>query len=130
MKLPFRNLAILASLLFFALAIIWIFTPNLFLASWGIDSSSSATLVGRRAGAVYAGVGLMFFWAKNAEPSLTRSALVMGVVFACLMLAILGVFELATGNANSGILGAVFIEVALVLALLYANRTDTAYGAG
>lgn len=121
MKLNFRNLAILASLLFFALAIIWMFAPNLFLASWGVDFSSSAELVGRRGGAVYAGVGLMFFSARNAEPSFTRSALVKGVVFACLVLATLGIFELATGHANSGILTAVFIEVALVLALLYVN---------
>lgn len=127
MKLNFRNLAILASCLFSALAIIWMFAPNLFLASWGVDFSSSAALIGRRAGAVYAGVGLMLFLARNAEPSLTRSALVRGVVFACLILATLGIFELATGHANSGILGAVFTEVALVLAFLYVNRTDTAH---
>lgn len=126
MKLHFRNIAILASLLFLGLAIIWLFAPTLFLASWGVDLSSSAALVGRRAGAVYAGVGLMFFCARNAEPSPTRSALVAGVVFACLVLAILGIFELVTGNANPGILGAVFIEAALILALLYANRTVTA----
>lgn len=124
MKLKFRTVAILASLLFCALAIIWMFAPNLFLAGWGIAFSSSAELVGRRGGAVYAGVGLMFFWARNAEPSLTRSALVRGVVVGCLILATLGVYELAIGHASSGILSAVFIEIALVLALLYANRTD------
>lgn len=124
MKLNFRNIAILASFIFFALAITWMLAPNLFLASWGVDFSSSAELVGRRGGAVYAGVGLMFFSARNAEPSLARSAMVRGVVVACLILATLGIFELATGHANSGILTAVFIEVALVLAFLYVNRTD------
>ena len=125
MKLNFRNLAILASFIFFALAITWMLAPNLFLASWGVDFTSSAGLVGRRGAALYAGVGLMLFSARNAEPSLARSALIKGFVVACLILAALGVFELATGHANSGILTAVFIEVALVLAFLYVNRTDT-----
>ena len=125
MKLNFRNLAILASFIFFALAITWMLAPNLFLASWGVDFTSSAGLVGRRGAALYAGVGLMLFSARNAEPSLARSALIKGFVVACLILATLGIFELATGHANSGILTAVFIEVALVLAFLYVNRTDT-----
>lgn len=125
MKLNFRNLAILTSLLFFALAISWMLAPNLLLSNWGVELSSPVELVGRRGAALYAGIGVMFFSARNAEPSIARSALVRGFVVACLILAALGVFELATGHANSGILTAVFIEVALVLAFMYVNRTDT-----
>ena len=120
MKLYFRNLAILTSFIFLALALTWMLAPNLFLASWGVDLSSSAELVGRRGAALYAGIGVMFFSARNAKPSPARSALIKGAAVVCLMLAALGVFEFATGHAEVGILVAVFIEVALTLAFLAA----------
>ena len=92
--------------------------PNLLLSNWGVEFSSAVGLVGRRGAALYAGMGVMFFAARNAEPSPARSALLQGAVVACLVLAVLGVFELATGHAEVSILVAVFIEVALVLAFL------------
>lgn len=61
----------------------------------------------------------MFFSARNAEPSATRTAIISGTITSCSILALLGIYEFATGNATSGILTAVFIEVALVLAFLY-----------
>jgi hypothetical protein len=118
MKLDFRSLAILSALIFFSLALTWMLAPDLLLSNWGVELSSSAELVGRRGAALYAGMGVMFFFARNAEPSPVRSALLGGAIVTCLILAILGVFELATGHAEVGILAAVFIEIALVLAFL------------
>ena len=122
MKLNFRNLAILTSFVFFALALTWMFAPNLLLSNWGVEFSSPVELVGRRGAALYAGIGVMFFSARNAEPSPARSALVAGLVVACLTLAALGVFELEAGHASPGILAVVFIEVTLMLAFLYVGR--------
>lgn len=69
----------------------------------------------------------MFFSARNAEPSTARSALIKGVVLACLTLAALGIFELKAGRVTDHILVAVGIEVALALAFLYvANSARTA----
>jgi hypothetical protein len=118
MKLDFRSLAILSALIFFSLALTWMLAPDLLLSNWGVELSSSAELVGRRGAALYVGMGVMFFSARNAEPSPVRSALLGGAIVTCLILAILGVFELATGHAEVGILAAVFIEIALVLAFL------------
>lgn len=120
MKLNFQTLAVLATLIFFALALTWMLAPNLFLSNWGVEFTTSAELVGQRGAALYTGMGVMFFSARNEAPSPARSALLKGAAVACLMLAALGVFELATGHAGVGILGAVFIEVALVLAFLAA----------
>ncbi|WP_109016627.1 hypothetical protein [Novimethylophilus kurashikiensis] len=122
MKLNFRNLAILTSFIFFALALIWMFAPNLLLSNWGVELSSSVELVGRRGAALYAGISVMFFSARNAEASPARSALVAGFVAACLTLAALGFFDLMAGHASHGILAAVFIEVTLALAFLYVGR--------
>lgn len=119
MKLSFRALAILSALIFFALALTWMLAPNLLLSDWGVEFTASAGVVGRRSAALYAGIAAMFFWARNAEPSTARSALIKGVVVACLTLAALGLFELQAGHATPAILIAVLIEVGLTLAFLY-----------
>lgn len=122
MVLNFRNLAILTSFIFFALALSWMLAPNLLLSNWRVELSSSVELVGRRGAALYAGISVMFFSARNAEASPARSALVTGLVVACLTLATLGVYELVAGHTNRGILAAVFIEIAIALAFLYVVR--------
>ncbi|HSI21812.1 MAG TPA: hypothetical protein VK959_02205 [Methylophilaceae bacterium] len=124
MKLDFRSLAILSALVFFSLAFTWMLAPDLLLSNWGVELSSSAEVVGRRGAALYAGMSVMFFSARNAEPSPARSALLGGAIVTCLILAVLGVFELATGHVGVGILTAVFIEIALVLAFLIVNFKD------
>lgn len=119
MKLSFYRLAVFTSALFLILAMIWMFAPVQLLSGWGVELSTAAGLVGRRAAALYAGIAVMFFMARNAAPSTTRTALIYGMITSCTILALLGVYEFATGHATSGILTAVFIEVALVLAFLY-----------
>ena len=96
----------------------------LLLSTWGVDFSYAVGLMGRRGAALFAGIGVMFFWARNAEPSSARSALVAGFVISCLALAALGVVELGNGHAGPGILSAVLIEVALILASLYVGGRE------
>lgn len=95
------------------------FAPVQMPASWGVELTDSAGLMARRIAALYTGIAVMFFFARNAEHSTTRTALIYGTATACMILTILGVYEFAAGHATSGILTAVFIEVALVLAFLY-----------
>lgn len=118
MKLQFRGVATVCALIFFALAITLMFAPNLLLADWGIEVTLSVGVVCRRAAALFAGIAVMFFSARNAEPSVARSALIKGVVVIFALLAALGLFELNVGNATPAILIAVFIEVALMLAFV------------
>ena len=124
MKLTFRSLAILSAFVFFSLALAWMFAPKVMLSRWGIDFSYPVGLMARRGAALYAGIGVMLFSARNAGPSPARSALVTGFVVACSILAALGVFELATGHAGFGISVAVLIEIALTLASLYVARLN------
>ena len=102
------------------------FAPNLALSFWDVEFSYPAGLISRRLAALYAGVGVMFYSARNAEPSSARSALVTGTVVACLTLAALGVYELAIGHAGRGILVAVLIEVAFSLAFFHVARAGKA----
>ncbi|MGK5056668.1 hypothetical protein ACQ4WY_06970 [Janthinobacterium sp. LB2P49] len=122
MKLSFHHLAILTSLLFLALALVWMFEPQRVLVGWGIAATSETDLVGRRAAALYAGIAVMFWLARNASASLARSAMSKGLAVASFVLASLGIFELAAGHVRAGILAAVVIELLLALALLHVSR--------
>lgn len=117
MHLSFHFLALTTSILFSLLSAVWMFAPTKFLSAWGVDYTASAGLVGRRAAALYAGFAMMFFIARNAEQSVIRTALIYGVITTCLMLALLGLYEIFKGSASKGILSAVFIEA--VLSLLF-----------
>ena len=123
----FRNLATLSALVCFALTLTWALAPELLLAIWGIEFSYPVGLVGRRGAALFAGIGVMFFMARNAEPSTARSALVSGFIVGCVALAALGIFELASGHAGPGILSAVLVEIALAAAFLYVARKESAH---
>lgn len=95
------------------------FAPVQMLSGWGVELTTEVGLVVRRIAALYTGLAVMFFMVRNAEHSTTRTALIAGTITSCLILALLGVYEFDTGHASSGILTAVIIEVALVLAFLY-----------
>lgn len=117
--LSFYRLSVFSSILFTVLAFILMFAPVLMLSVWGVELTDSVGLVTRRIAALYAGIAVMYFFARNAEHSATRTALIVGTITACLILAILGVYEFVAGHVSNGILVSVFIEVVLVLAFLY-----------
>ncbi|MES1986926.1 MAG: hypothetical protein V4440_02650, partial [Pseudomonadota bacterium] len=117
--LSFYRLSVLTSILFVVLAVILMFAPAQMLTSWGVELTTSVGLVVRRIAALYTGVAVMFFLARNAEHSTTRTALITGTIISCSILGLLGIYEFSSGHATSGILTAVFVEVVLVLAFLY-----------
>lgn len=117
--LSFYRLSVLSSILFALLAIILMFAPAQMLTGWGVALTDSVGLLARRIAALYTGIAVMYFLARNAEHSTTRTALMYGTISACLILAALGAYEFFVGHASSGILPAVFIEVALALAFAY-----------
>lgn len=119
MKATFRGLAILYSCFCLVLAGMFLFHPDFMLSQWQVDFSDPVGLVARRCGAFFAGLAVMFFCARNAEPSLARTAIVKGFVVAMLILAGLGVMEFATGHAGPGILTAVVFEIVCVLVMAF-----------
>lgn len=117
MHLSFNILAVVTAGIFILIAMVWLLAPGRFLVAWSIKDSAETRLVGRRVAALYAGVAIMFFAARQAEPSIIRSALIYGLVSTCLILAVLGCYELLKGRAGKGILAAVLIE--LLLSMLF-----------
>lgn len=117
--LSFYRLSVLSSILFTVLAFIMMFSPVLILSAWGVELTDSVGLLTRRIAALYAGIAVMYFFARNAAHSTTRAALIIGTITACFILAVLGIYEFAAGHASSGIIGSIIIESVLVLAFLY-----------
>ena len=124
MPLSFRTLAAVSAALCFALAIAWLLAPALLLTLWGVGFSEPVGLVSRRVAALFLGVGIMFFMARNAGPSDARLALASGFGAACTGLAVLGGIEWLRGGAGPGILSAVVVEVALAAAYLSFIRAE------
>ena len=118
MQVSFHTLALVTAGIFLLIAIVWLFAPARFLTAWGVKDSAETRLIGRRVAALYAGVAVMFLMASDAEPSLPRSALIVGLVSTCLLLAVSGVVEWLQGRASKGILVAVLIELSLSLLFL------------
>jgi hypothetical protein len=124
MQVSFHTLALVTAGIFLLIAIVWLFAPARFLTAWGVKDSAETRLIGRRVAALYAGVAVMFFIARDAEPSLPRTALSVGLVSTCLLLAISGVVEWLQGRASKGILAAAVIE--LLLSLLFVQGMSSA----
>jgi hypothetical protein len=122
MSLNFRTVAIIAAVICFALAAVWLLAPSFLLSLWGVQYTYPVGLVARRGAALFLGIGVMLFLARNAEPSSSRFALSQGLAVGCIALAALGVIELVTGHAGIGILSAVLVEVALACALFATVR--------
>lgn len=118
MHLSFQNLATITAVICFALAIVWLLAPQRLLSIWGVDYSYPVGLVSRRGAALFLAIGIMFFLARNAELSSSRTALSAGFMVGCLALASLGIVEFATKRARIGILAAVLVEIVLVAAFL------------
>ncbi|MBZ7671838.1 hypothetical protein [Klebsiella grimontii] len=119
--MKFSQLAVLASVLFFILATVWMFFPEQLLTLWGIENTPGTDVLGRRSAAFFAGTGVMCVLARNAEPTPTRYALAAGISSISFMLAVSGMFEWCEGHVNGQILFAVSIELLLGTAFLLSN---------
>lgn len=113
LNIAFKHLALASASTCFALALIWLCTPQFLLALWSVEFSDATGLVCRRAAALFAGIGVMLFTLRHAAPSPARAAVSTGMIVACSILALLGVIELSLGHAGPGILLAVAVEVTL-----------------
>lgn len=114
----FHVLASVAAAICFALAVTWLLAPQVLFSILGLEYSHPAGLVSRRSAALFAGIGVMLFLARNAAASPSRDALSIGFVVACLVLAGLGIFEFIKKRVTIAILAAVVVEVLLAAAFI------------
>ena len=102
----------------------WLISGTRLLKRWGLAPSPTALLVGRRLGTAYLGIAFMLFLGRSAPPSELRSAVCMGLLFAMLVLAGLGIFEFRARRASGAILVSVAIEILLAAGFAWVIFND------
>lgn len=126
--MTFRATATLAAILTLVLGVGYLFAGHLVVGRWQVEPTQGVLLMGRRMGALYLGLSAMFCVARSAEPSQSRSALCAGAVLALGLLALVGLYEFATGHAARGILVSAGVELLLAIGFaraLMAERQAT-----
>jgi hypothetical protein len=119
----FTHVALAAAGATLILATGWLLFGRLFLRRWRIEPNLAALLLGRRIGAVYLGLSVIFFLARNAPESELRTALSVGTIIVCTLLAILGLADYKARRAGPAILVSVLVEVLLVAGFAYVELT-------
>jgi hypothetical protein len=121
-QLLFQRVVMMSSAICIVLSIVWIAAPLILLSLWQVQFTYESGLIARRGGALFLGIGVAFFAARDAQPSPLRSALLRSACLSCVVLALLGGIEFMTGHAGAGILSAVAVEMGMAASLAWASR--------
>jgi len=114
----FKTMAVITAVILFVLGLGYFFFGAVIVGRWQVLPTESVILLARRIGCLYLGLSVIFFLARTAPKSPTRTALSAGTVVVTLLLAGTGVYELAAGHAAKGILVSAAIEFLLALAYI------------
>lgn len=118
--MTFKIMAYVTTLAGCLLGLRLIFAGASVLKQWGIEVTDGPLVMGRRIGALYLGLALMFFLGRTAAPSDLRSAVCLGMGAATALLAGLGFFERWAGRVSSGIVVPAIIEAVLAVGFAWA----------
>ena len=129
--MSFRTVATITTIVTLVIGAGYLFAGTLLVGRWQIEPTESVLLLGRRIGGLYLGLSVIFCLARSAPVSVARTALCAGTAVACLLLALLGVYELSAGHAGPAILASAVVESLLALGyimILVAERKASAGG--
>jgi hypothetical protein len=116
--MTFKVAATITSVIAFLLGAGYLLIGEVIIGRWQIQISDAILLMGRRMGALYLGLSVMFFVARSVPVSTARRALTAGAASALSLLALLGIYELAVGHVGTGILASIVIEALLAIAYI------------
>ena len=129
----FRTVALITAIATLALGAGYLFAGALVVGRWRLEPTEGVLLLGRRIGALYLGLAVIFSAARSAAASAARTALCAGAAVATSLLAILGACEFAAGRAGPGILPSAALEAFLVagfISVLFSERKERAGSPG
>jgi hypothetical protein len=99
--MTFKTVALITSIVTLVFGVGYIFGGELIIGRWQIQISEGVVLMGRRIGAVYLGLSAMFFLARSAEVSVSRTAMTIGTAIALSLLVVVGVSEFIVGHVGA-----------------------------
>jgi hypothetical protein len=116
--MTFRATATITGIVTFALGLGYLLAGPLVLGRWGIEATPGLLLLGRRLGALYLGLSVMFLLSRSAPSSPIRTAMGSGTALSCLCLAAVGIHAWSARLAGRGILVSVAVELLIAGAFL------------
>ena len=122
--MSFRTIAVVTAIVTLLLGVGYLFFGGLLVGRWQIEPTENMLLLGRRMGALYLGLSVIFFLARSAPPSFVRTALVAGGATVTIVLVVLGIYEFSAGRVGSGIFVSVAIEALLAVAYIWMLSTE------
>jgi hypothetical protein len=120
----FKTVTLITSIVTLVLGVGYIFFGDVIVGRWQIQVSEAVILMGRRIGAVYLGLSAMFYLARSAEASASRTAITLGTAIALSLLVLVGVSEFMAGHVGAGILASVAVEALLAASYLWIYYAD------
>ena len=108
--MSFKTTSVITAIVTFVLGAVYLFAGSLAVSRWQIEPTESILLFGRRLGALYVGLSVIFFLVRSATASDVRSALCIGTAAVCSLLAFLGIYEFSAGHAGPAILISAALE--------------------
>lgn len=111
----FETLANVTAVAAFLLAMGWLLAGSVMIKRWGREPSGIALVIGRRIGAVYLGMALLFFLSRSTTSAELIDVLSMAGLFINALLASLGIFEFIKHRVGPAIFISVGVEIFLLL---------------
>jgi hypothetical protein len=128
--MSYKTIAFITAILTLVLGAGYLFAGTLLVGRWQIEPTQSVLLLGRRMGALYLGLSVIFFFARSAPVSASRTALCAGAALTCSLLALLGVYEFSAGRVGPAILASVVLESLLAFGYISTLVTERRFSAG
>jgi hypothetical protein len=107
----YKNLSIGFAVLCGVLSFLLFLFPDFILWLFAVDTSEGARFISRRAGILFLGLGVISYASRNADHSVARQAICLGVAVCMILMAILGLFEFVRGFSGIGSFAPIVIEV-------------------
>ncbi len=106
----YKIICIFTSVLFVYLFTQLMFFSNSFVIGLGLEPSTVATVLARRASIFMLGISVLMFFARNLQNSKPRQIICLSTGITMFGLACMGSYEYISGNLNTSIFTAIAIE--------------------
>jgi hypothetical protein len=126
--LTFPRIARLAALIAFVLFITFAFIPVLPFTMIGVDMVPEGLLMARRMSALFLGISLLLWLARDAENSPLRRSVCAALSASMAALALFGLWDFVNSSVGYGIWIAVTVETFFAAALGFHARDASAPG--
>lgn len=111
--LPFKTLNIITTWISTIIGSLLLIYPEPIFILFGVGGNESAYFIARRASMFFLGYGVISYCSRNAQPSIPRQSISIGMAISFLGFAILGTSEFIRGFAGAGVFLPVSAELFL-----------------